>query len=50
MGGARRGGIASMKNQSSPCSAWSIIDADDFRTMNRCLDDAIAAAVTEYAH
>jgi hypothetical protein len=26
------------------------IDTDDFRTLNRCLDDAIAAAVTEYAH
>jgi hypothetical protein len=25
------------------------ISADDFRTMNRCLDDAIAGAVTEYA-
>jgi hypothetical protein len=25
------------------------IDTDDFRTMNRCLDDAIASAVTEYA-
>jgi hypothetical protein len=26
------------------------IDTEDFRTMNRCLDDAIAGAVTEYAH
>jgi hypothetical protein len=26
------------------------ISADDFRTLNRCLDDAIACAVTEYAH
>jgi hypothetical protein len=26
------------------------ISMDDFRTMNRCLDDAIAGAVTEYAH
>jgi hypothetical protein len=25
------------------------IDAEDFRTLNRCLDDAIAAAVTSYA-
>ena len=25
------------------------ISADDFRTLNRCLDDAIASAVTEYA-
>ncbi|MEO6237087.1 MAG: hypothetical protein ABIQ52_08810 [Vicinamibacterales bacterium] len=25
------------------------ISADDFRTLNRCLDDAIAAAVTEHA-
>ncbi len=25
------------------------IDADDFRTLNRCLDDAIAGAVTEYS-
>jgi hypothetical protein len=25
------------------------ISADDFRTLNRCLDDAIAGAVTEYA-
>lgn len=25
------------------------IAADDFRTLNRCLDDAIAGAVTEYA-
>jgi hypothetical protein len=25
------------------------IRADDFRTLNRCLDDAIASAVTEYA-
>jgi len=25
------------------------IDADDFRTLNRCLDDAIASAVTEHA-
>jgi hypothetical protein len=25
------------------------ITADDFRTLNRCLDDAIAGAVTEYA-
>jgi signal transduction histidine kinase len=24
------------------------IDADDFRTLNRCLDDAIASAVTEF--
>lgn len=24
------------------------IDTDDFRTLNRCLDDAIAAAVTEF--
>jgi hypothetical protein len=26
------------------------ISNDDFRTLNRCLDDAIAGAVTEYAH
>jgi hypothetical protein len=26
------------------------IATDDFRTLNRCLDDAIAGAVTEYAH
>jgi hypothetical protein len=26
------------------------ISTDDFRTTNRCLDDAIAGAVTEYAH
>jgi hypothetical protein len=26
------------------------ISTDDFRTLNRCLDDAIAGAVTEYAH
>jgi hypothetical protein len=26
------------------------ISSEDFRTMNRCLDDAIAGAVTEYAH
>ena len=26
------------------------ISTDDFRTMNRCLDDAIAGAVSEYAH
>jgi len=26
------------------------ISAEDFRTLNRCLDDAIAGAVTEYAH
>ena len=25
------------------------IDTEDFRTLNRCLDDAIAGAVTEYA-
>ena len=25
------------------------ISVDDFRTLNRCLDDAIASAVTEYA-
>jgi hypothetical protein len=25
------------------------ISADDFRTLNRCLDDAIASAVTEYS-
>ena len=25
------------------------IETDDFRTMNRCLDDAIASAVTEHA-
>jgi hypothetical protein len=25
------------------------ISTDDFRTLNRCLDDAIAGAVTEYA-
>ncbi|HEY1313572.1 MAG TPA: hypothetical protein VGE92_06835, partial [Steroidobacteraceae bacterium] len=25
------------------------ISADEFRTFNRCLDDAIAAAVTEYS-
>jgi hypothetical protein len=24
------------------------ISTDDFRTLNRCLDDAIAGAVTEY--
>jgi hypothetical protein len=26
------------------------ITADDFRTLNRCLDDAIAGAVTEFTH
>jgi len=26
------------------------ISADDFRTLNRCLDDAIAGAVTQYGH
>ncbi|MEO8074916.1 MAG: hypothetical protein ABI818_01225 [Acidobacteriota bacterium] len=26
------------------------ISPDDFRTLNRCLDDAIAGAVTEYGH
>jgi hypothetical protein len=26
------------------------IATDDFRTLNRCLDDAIAGAVTEFAH
>jgi hypothetical protein len=26
------------------------ISPDDFRTLNRCLDDAIAGAVTEHAH
>jgi hypothetical protein len=26
------------------------IRTDDFRTLNRCLDDAIAGAVTEFAH
>ena len=26
------------------------ISVDDFRTLNRCLDDAIASAVTEYGH
>jgi hypothetical protein len=26
------------------------ISAEDFRTLNRCLDDAIAGAVSEYAH
>jgi hypothetical protein len=26
------------------------ISTDDFRTMNRCLDDAIAGAVSEYSH
>ena len=26
------------------------ISSDDFRTLNRCLDDAIAGAVSEYAH
>jgi hypothetical protein len=26
------------------------ISPEDFRTLNRCLDDAIAGAVTEYAH
>jgi hypothetical protein len=26
------------------------ISTHDFRTLNRCLDDAIAGAVTEYAH
>jgi len=26
------------------------VTVDDFRTLNRCLDDAIAGAVTEYAH
>jgi hypothetical protein len=26
------------------------ISADDFRTLNRCLDDAIAGAVSEYTH
>jgi hypothetical protein len=26
------------------------IKTEDFRTLNRCLDDAIAGAVTEYAH
>lgn len=28
----------------------SAISAEDFRTLNRCLDDAIAGAVTEYGH
>ncbi len=26
------------------------ISADDFRTLNRCLDDGIAFAVAEYSH
>ena len=26
------------------------ISSEDFRTLNRCLDDAIASAVSEYAH
>ena len=26
------------------------ISAEDFRTLNRCLDDAIAGAVSEYSH
>jgi hypothetical protein len=26
------------------------ISTDDFRTLNRCLDDAIAGAVSKYAH
>ena len=26
------------------------ISTDDFRTLNRCLDDAIAGAVTQYGH
>jgi hypothetical protein len=26
------------------------INTEDFRTLNRCLDDAIADAVTEYSH
>ena len=26
------------------------IDTEDFRTLNRCLDDAIAWAVAEYAN
>jgi hypothetical protein len=26
------------------------INTEDFRTLNRCLDDAIAGAVTQYAH
>jgi hypothetical protein len=28
----------------------AVISTDDFRTLNRCLDDAIAGAVTEYGH
>jgi hypothetical protein len=30
------------------CSLNAPISAGDFRTLNRCLDDAIAGAVTEY--
>jgi hypothetical protein len=28
----------------------TVISTEDFRTLNRCLDDAIADAVTEHAH
>jgi signal transduction histidine kinase len=32
------------------CELGATIDVDEFRTFNRCLDNAIAEAVTEYAH
>jgi signal transduction histidine kinase len=32
------------------CETGTKIDVDEFRTFNRCLDNAIAGAVTEYAY
>jgi signal transduction histidine kinase len=32
------------------CETGTSIDVDEFRTFNRCLDNAIAGAVTEYAY
>ncbi len=32
------------------CEVKAPIDPDEFRTLNRCLDNAIAVAVTEYNH
>jgi signal transduction histidine kinase len=32
------------------CKTGASIEVDEFRTFNRCLDNAIAGAVTEYAH
>ncbi len=42
-----------MATSVSPSPSWQSemnapISTDDFRTLNRCLDDAIAGAVTEY--